>query len=100
MRPWVEDHLAFDAETVRRWQGGDLDLTRPLTSAAIVAAAATEPRIEPHLAGFLAMTSLPASLARAEPLARAVYETGWRPALGDGPTRDDLVARAEESRAA
>ena len=26
IRPWVEDHLAFDAEAVQRWQGHDLDL--------------------------------------------------------------------------
>ncbi len=37
------------------------------------------------------MTELPASLAPAEPLARAVYESGWRPPLSDGPTRDELV---------
>lgn len=91
IRPWVEDHLAFDAEAVRRWQGADIDLTQPLTSAAIVAAAERDPRIEAHLGGFLAMTALPATLAPAELLARAVYETGWRPALSDGPTRRELV---------
>ncbi len=37
--PWVEDHLAMDAGSVRRWQGNDIDLTQPLTSAAIVEAA-------------------------------------------------------------
>ena len=99
IRPWVEDHLAFDAEAVQRWQGNDLDLGRPLTSAAIVAAAQADPRIEPHAAGFLAMTALPASLAPAEGLARAVYETGWRPPTAEGPTRDELVALAEGVRA-
>ena len=39
IRPWVEDHLAFDAEAVQRWQGHDLDVGAPLTSAAIVDAA-------------------------------------------------------------
>jgi flavin-dependent dehydrogenase len=97
--PWVEDHLAFDAESVRRWQGHDLDLAQPLTSAAIVAAAQADPRIEPHVAGFLAMTALPASLAAAEPLARAVYETGWRQPTAEGPTRDELVSIAERARA-
>ena len=47
MRPWVEDHIAFDAESVRRWQGHDIDLTQPLTSAAIVAAAQADPTIAP-----------------------------------------------------
>ncbi|MGY1593201.1 FAD-dependent oxidoreductase [Geodermatophilus sp. SYSU D00708] len=95
--PWVEDHLAFDAESVRRWQGHDLDLTQPLTSAAIVAAGQADPRIGPHVAGFLAMTALPASLAVAEPLARAVYETGWRQPTAEGPTRDELVSIAESA---
>ena len=27
----------------------------------------------------------------AEPLARAVYQDGWRPAYAPGPTRDELV---------
>jgi hypothetical protein len=91
MRPWVEDHLAFDAEAVRRWQGHELDLDRPLTSTSIVTAAQADPRIEAVVTGFLAMTELPASLAEAEPLARAVYENGWRPPASDGPTRDELV---------
>ena len=97
--PWVEDHLAFDAEAVRRWQGHDLNLTQPLTSAAIVAAGQADPRIEPHVAGFMAMTALPASLAAAEPLARAVYETGWRQPTAEGPTRDELVSIAEWAQA-
>ena len=91
IRPWVEDHLANDGEAVRLWQGADVDLTRPLTSAAIVAAAQADGRIAPLMGGFLAMTELPASLAPAEPLARAVYESGWRPPRSDGPTRDELI---------
>ena len=47
IRPWVEDHLAIDAEAVRSWQGADIDLAQPLTSTAIVAAAQAEPRIAP-----------------------------------------------------
>jgi 2-polyprenyl-6-methoxyphenol hydroxylase-like FAD-dependent oxidoreductase len=90
--PWVDDHLAIDAESVRRWQGHDIDLTQPLTSAAIVQAAKADERIEPHVGAFLAMNALPASLAPAEPIARAVYESGWRPSPADGPTRDELVA--------
>jgi len=91
MRPWVEDHLAMDGEAVRSWQGADIDLGRPLTSAAIVAAAQADPRINAHLFGYMTMTKLPASLAPAEPLARAVYESGWRQPTSEGPTRDELV---------
>ena len=37
------------------------------------------------------MLEPPASLDPVEPLARAVYESGWRPAYSPGPTRDELV---------
>lgn len=97
IRPWVEDHLAIDAETVRRWNGQGLDPDRPLTSAAIVAAATADPRIGPLVSGFAAMTALPASLGPAEPLARAAYRSGWRPATGDGPTRDELLALVDHA---
>jgi 2-polyprenyl-6-methoxyphenol hydroxylase-like FAD-dependent oxidoreductase len=92
IRPWVEDHLAIDAETVRRWKGQDLDLSQPLTSSAIVAAASADSRIWPHVGAFLAMAALPESIAPAEPLARAVYETGWRAPTSQGPTRNELLA--------
>lgn len=91
IRPWVEDHLAIDAEAVRSWQGADIDLTRPLTSAAIVAAAQADERIPPHLGGYLGMTQLPTSLVPAESLARAAYESGWRQPFSAGPNRDQLV---------
>ena len=91
IRPWVEDHLAIDGESVRSWQGADIDLSGPLTSAAIVAAAQADVRIAPLLGGFVGMTELPTALAPAEPLARAVYESGWRAPLGEGPGRHELV---------
>ena len=74
--------------TPRRYDGGRATTSisrRPLTSAAIVAAAQVDPRIGPHVGGYLGDDELPASLAPAEPLARAVYETGWRPPLPKGP---------------
>jgi hypothetical protein len=43
------------------------------------------------------MRALPASLDAARDRARAIYATGWRPAVPEGPTRDelaDLVAAA------
>lgn len=91
IEPWVADHIAIDGGTVRRWQGGDLDLSVPLTSDLIAAAAEADPRIGPYAAGYFAMTALPETLRPAEPLARAVYLDGWRPAYAPGPTRDELV---------
>ena len=94
IRPWVDDHIDADDETARRLRGIDIDLRRPLTSRAIVAAAGEDPAIGEHVAGFLAMTAPPASVRPAEPLARAVYETGWRPPFAEGPGRIALVAPA------
>jgi len=98
--PWVADHIATDDAAVERWQGAELDLTRPLTSAAIHAAGDIDPRIHAYVGPFMAMAALPQSLEPAEPWARAVYETGWRPASSEGPSRDELVAVVEGALAA
>jgi hypothetical protein len=37
------------------------------------------------------MTELPDCLRVAEPRARALYASGWRPRLAAGPTRDELA---------
>ena len=91
IEPWVADHVAIDGGMVKRWQGHDLDLSTPLTSDLIAAAAEADPRIRQHAASYFAMTALPATLAPAETLARAVYQSGWRPPYAPGPTRDQLV---------
>lgn len=91
IEPWVADHIAIDGGMVRRWQGEDLDLSIPLTSDLIAAAVEADPRIGEHAGGYFAMTALPETLRPAEPLARAVYQDGWRPAYAPGPTRDELV---------
>jgi 2-polyprenyl-6-methoxyphenol hydroxylase-like FAD-dependent oxidoreductase len=90
MLPWVADHVAMDAEAVRRWEGGDVDLTRRLPSDRILAAGAVDPAISQGIGGYLSMLELPSSLDPVEPLARAVYESGWRPPLDPGPTRAEL----------
>jgi hypothetical protein len=76
---------------VRRWQGEELDPSIQLTSDLIAAAVEADPRIGQHAAGYFAMTALPETLRPAEPLARAVYQDGWRPTYAPGPTRDELV---------
>jgi 2-polyprenyl-6-methoxyphenol hydroxylase-like FAD-dependent oxidoreductase len=91
MLPWVLDHLRMDTDLVRRWEGGDVDLARPLPSDLVMAAAEVDPRINAALTGYFAMIELPSCLEPVEPLARAVYETGWRPPYSPGPTRDELV---------
>ncbi len=91
MRIWVDDHVYSNDEAVRRWQGGDLDLTQPLTSDAILSAAQVDPRISQYAGPFMSMQTTLRELRAAEPMARAVYETGWRAPYSPGPTRDELV---------
>ena len=90
MLPWVADHVAMDQDTMRRWEGGDIDLTRRLPSDLILAAAAADPAIARGIGGYLSMFELPSSLDAVEPLARATYASGWRPPFAAGPTRHEL----------
>jgi 2-polyprenyl-6-methoxyphenol hydroxylase-like FAD-dependent oxidoreductase len=91
IRPWFADHVAWDADEVRQWAGEDVDLSRPLTSGHIVAATQADPSLMRVVGRYLGMEALPDALAEVEPQARAIYASGWRPAVPDGPTRDDLV---------
>jgi 2-polyprenyl-6-methoxyphenol hydroxylase-like FAD-dependent oxidoreductase len=92
IRPWFDDHMAWDADEVRQWGGADVDLSRPLTSGHIVAATEADPSLMRVVRPYQAMSALPATLAEVEPQARAIYSSGWRSPVHDGPTRDDLVA--------
>lgn len=90
VRPWFDDHRRVDGDRVRRWAGGEVDLTRPLPSDLIVAAADADPTLGPLVGPYAAMAALPASLAPAEPRAREIFAGGWRPAVPPGPTRSEL----------
>ncbi len=90
MRPWVEDHVRMDGDLARRWDGGDVDLERRLPSDLILAAAGRDPAIAPATGGYLSMLELPSCLDPVEPLARAVYRSGWRAPFTPGPDRGEL----------
>ena len=89
--PWVRDHLDMDTAKADRWGGADVDLTRPLPSDLVLAAGQQDPEIARNLPPYLSMAGGPASLDVVQPAARRVYETGWRPAYTEGPTRDELA---------
>jgi 2-polyprenyl-6-methoxyphenol hydroxylase-like FAD-dependent oxidoreductase len=91
MRPWVEDHAIMDHALRRRWGGEDVDLYLPrLPSDLVMEASRVDERIGPAIGPYVAMRALPAVLDAVEPLARVVYESGWRPALAAGPNRREL----------
>ncbi len=91
MRPWVADHVRMDAAMLDRWAGRDVDLTRRLPSDLVMAAAQVDPAIGRALPPYLAMLAGPECLDEVEPLAAAVYRTGWRPPRAEGPDRDELA---------
>ena len=98
MRPWVEDHAVMDESLRRRWAGEDIDLSQPrLPSDLVMEAARVDARIAPAIGPYVAMQALPSVLDPVEPLARAVYATGWRPRLSDGPSRRELVEIVERA---
>jgi 2-polyprenyl-6-methoxyphenol hydroxylase-like FAD-dependent oxidoreductase len=98
MRPWVEDHAVMDESLRRRWAGEDVDLSQPrLPSDLVMEAARVDERIAPVIGASVAMQALPSVLETVEPLARAVYATGWRPRLSDGPSRRELVEIVERA---
>jgi len=91
IKPWVDDHVHMDEATRRRWAGEDINLSQPLPSDRILAAAEADPSIRAATAGYLRMTSLPSSLGAVEPRARALYTHGWRPSPAPGPNRNELA---------
>ena len=91
IKPWFHDHVDVDEQLTRRWAGGDIDLTRPIPSDLIVAATEAAPEMMNTVGPYLTMQALPDTLRAAEPRARDIYATGWRPPEPNGPTRDELV---------
>jgi 2-polyprenyl-6-methoxyphenol hydroxylase-like FAD-dependent oxidoreductase len=94
IRPWFDDHVVNDADRLRRWSGGDIDVTRRLPSDLVVAAAtnaSADDTLCTAVGPYARMDALPASLDAVEPHAREIFATGWRPDVPDGPSRAELA---------
>jgi 2-polyprenyl-6-methoxyphenol hydroxylase-like FAD-dependent oxidoreductase len=100
IRPWFDDHRYTDADRMRRWSGGDIDLGHRLPSDLIVSAAEADPALTDIVSPYGTMDAMPASLAPAEPRARELFAEGWRPSVPAGPTRDELSAVVSRTRVA
>lgn len=99
VKPWFDDHRYADADRLRRWTGGDVDVTRRLPSDLIVATAGADERLRAAVAPYARMDALPDSLDPVEPVARAMYARGWRAPVPDGPTVEELSRVVSNSRA-
>jgi len=91
IRPWFEDHVYWDATLLRRFAGEDIDVEARIPSDVICAAAEVDPSIMAVAGPYQGMLAPPAILTPMQERVREILRTGWRPRLGDGPTRDDLV---------
>ena len=100
IKPWFVDHQFVDSERVRRWAGGDVDLGHRLPSDLIVAAADADPRLTEAVTPYITMDELPDSLLPAEPRAREIYASGWRPTPPEGPSRQELSSVVTRTPAA
>jgi len=89
--PWVRDHVDMDSARLARWGGAQVDLDQPLPSDLVLAAASRDQGIGRAMQPYLTMDAGPASLDPLQGAARRVFETGWRPAYTEGPTRDELA---------
>ena len=101
IRPWFDDHVHADGDRLRRWSGGDVDVTRRLPSDLVVAAAAStqaDDTLRCAVEPYARMDALPASLDAVEPRAREIFAAGWRPAVADGPSRAELADLCDARR--
>jgi 2-polyprenyl-6-methoxyphenol hydroxylase-like FAD-dependent oxidoreductase len=92
IKPWFRDHVHWDATLLRRWRGEDIDIDAQIPSDVICAAAEVDPTLLSVVMPYTAMMATPDVLAPAQERVREILRTGWRPPLGDGPTRDELAA--------
>ena len=97
IRPWYEDHVYWDATLLRRMAGHDIDVEAKIPSDVIAAAAEQLPEIMPAAGMYLGMVALPSVLAPYEEQVRQLLRSGWRPPVGDGPTRVELAILAAEA---
>jgi 2-polyprenyl-6-methoxyphenol hydroxylase-like FAD-dependent oxidoreductase len=91
IRPWYDDHMAWDPDEIAMLSGADVDLSRPLTSGWITAAVGADPALIREVGPYLGMFALPETLRAIEPRVRAIYEKGWRPPVPSGPTSAELI---------
>ena len=92
IKPWYADHVYWDATLLRRWRGEGIDLDAPIPSDVVCAAGEVDPSLLSVIMPYQRMVAPPQILQPAQQRVRELLRTGWRPPIGDGPTRDELAA--------
>ena len=91
MRPWFDDHVRWDCGLLSRWHGEPIDFGQPLPSDLICSVAEVDPSVMPTVGAYLSMLAGPSVLSSIEGRAREQLQSGFRPAVPPGPTRDELA---------
>lgn len=92
LRPWCEDHVYWDATLLQRYTGADIDLDARIPSDVVCECSQVDPSILAAAGPYWGMFAPPSILDTVRDKARAVLATGWRPAYGEDPSREQLVA--------
>ena len=91
LRPWFQDHLAWEHTLLRRWTGRPIEIDGPIGIDVLGAAAEERPELRPALAPFWAMAVGPEALGPARDTVRSMLRQGWQPPTSSGVTRDQLI---------
>jgi 2-polyprenyl-6-methoxyphenol hydroxylase-like FAD-dependent oxidoreductase len=92
LRPWFDEHVAWDASIRARWSGEDCDPDGAIAWDLVDEAALAHPEWMPVLGPFFAMQAMPASIDPLRDGVREMLRAGWRPGVRPGPQRSDLAA--------
>jgi hypothetical protein len=91
MRPWFDDHVHWDAGLISRWRGEPIDFSSPLPSDLVCSLAELDPSVMRVVGPYWGMVAGPSVLSSIEPRAREALQSGFRPAVPPGPSRDELM---------
>jgi len=91
MKPWFDDHVRWDAGLRARWLGEPIDFSKPLPSDLICSLSEVDESVLPLVGAYWSMLAGPSVLSTIEQRARENLQSGFRPAMPEGPTRDELV---------
>jgi flavin-dependent dehydrogenase len=95
LRPWYDDHVAWDHTLRRRWAGLPVLPDEPIGVDVLIAAAAVRPQLRAVLGPYFGMVVGPQALGPIREEVRGMIRDGWQPAKPGGVTRHQLVATVQ-----